>query len=135
MGQVAKKHETKDYVGLCVVCTKGVGRNELVYKEKRIFHPICFEQHGNDFPNVNAEQSQISARTKIELVNLRNLKVRTEGKNPSSSNPSRKKSTRRKTKRRTKRKTRRKPTRRRPSRRTKSRTKRRTQRKKTGRRR
>ena len=71
-----KVHETKDYVGLCVFCTMGVDRNEMAYKNNLLFHSICFEQQGKNFPAVNQELASKQASAKIELVQLKNLKNR-----------------------------------------------------------
>ncbi len=128
MGQESKKHETKDYVGHCVVCIKVVDRGEMVYKKNRLFHPSCFDKHGSDFPDANSDESIVNAQMNVDLAKLRNLKVRTIGEvNPS--NPSKTKSTSKAKRRRTKRKRtavrRRTTVRRRPKRRTKSKAKRR----------
>ncbi len=134
MGQESKKHETKDYVGHCVVCIKVVDRREMVYKKNRLFHPSCFDKHGSDFPDANSDESIVNAQMNVDLAKLRNLKVRTIGEvNPS--NPSKTKTTSKAKRRRTKRKRtavrrripvrRRTTVRRRPKRRTKSKAKRR----------
>jgi putative cell wall-binding protein len=87
--------EEKDFVTICVVCTKGVTRDELKFVNGRVFHPECYEKHGKDFLVVNQDLLHRSANAKIELVQLRNLKIRKDG-NP---NPRRKSKTR--TKKRT----------------------------------
>ena len=131
MSEEAKVHETKDYVGFCVFCTMGVAREEITYKNNLLFHPNCFEQQGKNFPPVNKDLATKQALAKIELVQLKNLKIRTTGsKSTPSSTPRpktkakkkkttrRKKPKRRKTRRKpTRRKTRRKPTRRKTKRR------------------
>lgn len=101
VAQEAKKHETKDYVGHCVVCIQVVDRREMVYEKNRLFHRSCFDKHGSDFPDINSDESIVNAQMNVDLAKLRNLKARTIGDiNPS--NPSK-----RKIKRRTKRKARR----------------------------
>ena len=32
----------KDYIGHCVVCSKKIERNKMIYKKCRIFHASCF---------------------------------------------------------------------------------------------
>jgi len=105
VAQESKKHETKDYVGHCVVCIEVVDRREMVYEKNRLFHRSCFDKHGSDFPDVNSDESIVNAQMNVDLAKLRNLKVRTiDEVNPS--NPSKTKTTRnakRKTKKKTKR--------------------------------
>ncbi|MFB3096960.1 MAG: hypothetical protein ACE1YX_04665 [Nitrosopumilaceae archaeon] len=123
MAQEAKKHETKDYVGHCVVCIEVVDRRLMVYDKNRLFHRSCFDKHGSDFPDVNSDESTVNAQMNVDLVKLRNLKARTIGEvNPS--NPSKTKTTS-KAKRRRIPVRRRTTVRRRPKRRTKSKAKRR----------
>ena len=103
MAQEAKKHETKDYVGHCVVCIEVVDRRLMVYDKNRLFHRSCFDKHGSDFPDVNSDESTVNAQMNVDLVKLRNLKARTIGEvNPS--NPSKTKTTSKAKRRRTKRK-------------------------------
>lgn len=107
----------KPFLTFCVVCKKGVTRNEMKYVNGRVFHPECFEQHGNEFTVINPDLVSKNASAKIEIVQLKNLKIRqTGGLRPS--NP-RAKSNRKKPKRKTKkkRKAKRRPSRRRTSRR------------------
>jgi len=106
-----KVHENKDYVGHCVVCRKVVERKLMTYKNNRLFHPSCFNQHGNEYhatTNLMVEQNS----DRIDLVQLKNLNVRISNQNitkkpssqkrKSSKKPKRKKSrTKRKPKRRT----------------------------------
>jgi len=103
----------KPFITFCVVCKKGVTRDEMKYVNGRVFHPECFEQHGNEFTVINPDLLSKNASAKIEIVQLKNLKIRqTGGLRPS--NP-RAKSNRKKPKRKTKkkRKAKRRPSRRR----------------------
>ncbi len=122
MTEEAKVHVTKDYIGFCVFCTMGVPRDEMTYKNNQLFHPNCFEQQGKNFPQVNKDLATKQALAKIELVQLKNLKIRTVGSESTPSATSRpktkaikKKTTRRKkpTGRKTRRKTKRRPVKRR----------------------
>lgn len=94
--------EEKDFVTICVSCGKGVTRDELKYVNGRVFHPECYEKDGKNFLVVNQDLLNRSARTKIELVQLKNLKMRTGGTSSSKKSKSRpkKRTARRKTKRR-----------------------------------
>ena len=115
VAQETKVHEKKDYIGLCSFCTMGVSRDEMAYENNRLFHSNCFEQQGKSFPTINQDLMKRSNAAKIELVRLRNLKIRnSEVASPSKprSSPKKKKS-KKKTKRKTKK---RKAGRRRPSR-------------------
>jgi len=70
-----KKHESKDYIGHCVVCLKEVDRKEMKYKDNFLFHPDCYAKDGNQFqiedPSINEQK-----RAKIDLVYLKNLQIR-----------------------------------------------------------
>ena len=112
-----KVHVTKDYVGFCVFCTMGVTRDEITYQNNLLFHPNCFQQQGKNFPAINKDLATKQALAKIELVQLKNLKIRTVGSEsaPRATSRPKTKSKKKKTTRRKKltgRKTRRKPTRR-----------------------
>lgn len=113
MTEKAKVHETKDYIGFCAFCTMGVPREELTYKNNLLFHPNCFEQQGKNFPAVNKDLALKQASAKIELVQLKNLKIRTRG-SASTSKPTPRRKTKAKKKKTTRRK---KQTKRRPARR------------------
>jgi len=101
----------KDYIGHCVVCVKKVERNKMVYKNDHLFHSNCFKQHGNEY-EAATDLLRDERRAKMDLVYLKNLKLRMSnqgtGKNPGSAPKKRsvkKKSSKRKpAKRRTKRK-------------------------------
>ena len=122
MTEEAKVHVTKDYIGFCVFCTMGVTRDEITYRNNLLFHPNCFEQQGKNFPAVNKDLATKQALAKIELVQLKNLKIRTVGSEstPRTTSRPKTKAIKKKTTRRKKptgRKTRRKPTRRKTKRR------------------
>lgn len=117
MDSFIRETPEKPFITFCVSCKKGVTRNEMKYVNGRVFHPECFEQHGNEFTVINPDLVSKNASAKIEIVQLKNLKIRqTGGLRPS--NP-RAKSNRKKPKRKTKkkRKAKRRPSRRRTSRR------------------
>jgi len=75
----------KDYVGLCTFCMIGVPREEMAYKNSQLFHSICFEQQGKNFPAPNQEILKESSNAKVQLVILKNLKFRTGGDSSTSS--------------------------------------------------
>ena len=105
ISQDTKVHENKDYVGHCVACRKVVERKLMTYKNNRLFHPSCFDQHGNEYQaTTNLMVKQNSDR--IDLVQLKNLNVRISNQNitKKSSSQKRKSTTKRKTKRRSARK-------------------------------
>ncbi len=107
----------KPFLTFCVVCKKGVTRAEMKYVNGRVFHPACFEQHGNEFTVINPDILSKNASTKVEIVQLKNLKIRQTG--GSRFNNPRPKSNRKKPKRKTKkkRKAKRRPSRKRTLRR------------------
>jgi len=101
----------KDYIGHCVVCVKKVERNKMVYKNNHLFHSNCFQQHGSKY-EATTDLMREERRAKMDLVYLKNLKLRMSNqsirKNPGSAPKKKsvkKKSSKRKpAKRRTKRK-------------------------------
>jgi len=68
----------KDYIGHCVVCSKKIERNKMIYKKSRIFHASCFEQHGNDYQATTNLMNE-ERRARVDLAYLKNLKVRSDG--------------------------------------------------------
>ncbi len=101
MSQEFKKLEKKEYIGFCAFCTMGVERVEMVYKNNLLFHSNCFDQQGKNFPAVDQEILLQTSNAKVQLVLLKNLKVRTMGSsNPESAKPKTK--TRKKSKGKTK---------------------------------
>ena len=132
LAEETKVHVTKDYIGFCVFCTMGVTRDEITYRNNLLFHPNCFQQQGKNFPAVNKDLATKQALAKIELVQLKNLKIRTVGPEsiPSATSRPKIKAIKMKTTRRKKptgRKTRRK-TKRRPAKRIKATKRRKTKR-------
>lgn len=63
---------------MCAVCKQGVPRASMVYQKGKVFHTQCFADHGSSFPAPNHELNHLSARTRVELVQLKNLKARDE---------------------------------------------------------
>ena len=105
-----KVHENKDYVGHCVVCRKVVERKLMTYKNNRLFHPSCFDQHGNEYQaTTNLMVKQNSDR--IDLVQLKNLNVRISNQNITKRSSSQKRKSSKKPKK-MKTRTKRKPKRR-----------------------
>ncbi|CAE6501960.1 MAG: hypothetical protein QXE84_06845 [Candidatus Nitrosotenuis sp.] len=68
----------EDFVDMCAVCKQGVPRASMVYQKGKVFHTQCFADHGSSFPAPNHELNHLSARTRVELVQLKNLKARDE---------------------------------------------------------
>lgn len=114
MTEKIKDLEKKDYIGFCEFCNMGVSRDEMTYKNNRLFHRNCFEQQGSKFPSVNQELVNQNSNAKVELILLKNLKARMTGstnKNTSKARPKTKKKSKRtvkkrRPKKRTKRRTR-----------------------------
>ena len=76
---------TKPFVSFCVFCNKGVTKDAMTYQKGKVFHKDCYDKHGNSFPAVNHELLSQSSNAKVQLVQLKNLKVRTRGtSNPDS---------------------------------------------------
>ena len=84
---------TKPFVSFCVFCNKGVIKDAMTYQKGKVFHKDCYDKHGNSFPAVNHDLLSQSSNAKVQLVQLKNLQVRTMG----TSNPD---SIKRKTKKR-----------------------------------
>lgn len=74
------------FVTFCAFCTKGVIKEDMVYEKGLVFHKECFNQHGNDFPVVNHDLLSQNTNAKIQLIELKNLKVRMMG-STNSENP------------------------------------------------
>jgi PAB1-binding protein PBP1 len=91
------------FVSFCVACNKGVIKEEMVYEKGKVFHKDCFTKHGSNFPPVNQELLSVNTNAKVQLVQLKNLKVRMSGgSNQGSTKPKTKtkKISKRKTKKR-----------------------------------
>ena len=84
------------FIDMCAVCKQGVTKTMMIYKNGRVFHQRCFETKGNMFPPINQEIAQLSARTRIELVEMKNLKVRSDAGLLRKTKPSKKKVSRKK---------------------------------------
>ena len=90
----------KPFVTFCVVCNKGVISEDMMYEKGSVFHKDCYDKYGKNFPAINQDLLSQSTNAKVELVQLKNLKVRMTGTNPSSSisRPKTTKKSKRKTK-------------------------------------
>lgn len=66
------------FIDMCAVCKQGVTKTLMVYRNGRVFHERCFETKGSMFPPINQEIAQLTARARIDLVQMKNLKVRTD---------------------------------------------------------
>ncbi|MEM4378440.1 MAG: hypothetical protein QXX85_05595 [Candidatus Nitrosotenuis sp.] len=68
----------EEFVDMCAVCKQGVPKSDMVYQKGKVFHSQCFTDHGSSFTAPDSEIAQLSARTRIELVQLKNMKARAE---------------------------------------------------------
>ncbi len=73
----------KPFVSFCVFCNKGVVKDAMTYQKGKVFHIDCYDKHGSSYPTVNQDLLVQSTNAKVELVQLKNLQVRTMG----NSNP------------------------------------------------
>lgn len=91
----------EDFVDMCAFCKQGVPRTNMAYQKGRVFHSQCYTDHGNDFTAPDPELAQLSARTRVELVQLKNMKIRseTQKQNPA---PAKKKKAKKKSRKRPK---------------------------------
>jgi hypothetical protein len=48
------------------------------FQKGKVFHVQCFTEHGSTFPTPDSELAYLNAKTRIELVQMKNLKARTE---------------------------------------------------------
>ena len=85
MGSFVSEVPAKPFVTFCVACNKGVIREEMMYEKGKVFHKDCYDKYGKNFPAINQDLLSQSTNAKVELVQLKNLKVRMTGANPSSS--------------------------------------------------
>ena len=69
---------TANFIDMCAVCKQGVPKETMTYQKGRVFHIQCFESRGSAFPVIDSELAQMSARTRIELVQMKNLKARSD---------------------------------------------------------
>lgn len=72
----------KDFIDMCVVCKQGVSREDMDYQKGKVFHAQCFTEHGNTVSTIDPELAHLSARTRIELVQLKNLKMKNDLEEP-----------------------------------------------------
>lgn len=108
----------KPFVSFCVFCNRGVINDEMIYQKGKVFHKDCYDKHGNSYPQVDQDLLSESANAKVQLIQLKNLKIRMSGGSSSNKPKTKKKIKRRPKKRVTKRKkpsTKRKKTRRKSS--------------------
>ncbi|HXG73818.1 MAG TPA: hypothetical protein VNK44_03230 [Candidatus Nitrosotenuis sp.] len=68
----------EEFIDMCAVCKQGVPKSDMVYQKGKVFHSQCFTDHGSSFTAPDSEIAQLSARTRIELVQLKNMKARAE---------------------------------------------------------
>lgn len=76
--------EDKNFVDMCPVCKQGVSKIDMDFQKGKVFHAQCFKEHGGSFPTPNSELAYLSAKTRIELVQTKNLMVRTGLEEPAS---------------------------------------------------
>ncbi len=69
--------EDKNFVDMCPVCKQGVSKADMDFQKGKVFHVQCFKEHGSSFPTPNSELAYLSAKTRIELVQTKNLMART----------------------------------------------------------
>ena len=82
---------TANFIDMCAVCKQGVPKKTMTYQKGRVFHIQCFESQGSAFPVIDSELAQMSARTRIELVQMKNLKVRSDAEEITKKSASKKK--------------------------------------------
>jgi hypothetical protein len=127
MGSFVSEVPTHPFVSFCVVCNKGVTHEEMVYQKGKVFHKDCYDKHGSSFPQVNHQLLSENSNDIVQLVQLRNLKIRMMGTTNHNSVKS-------KTKKKSKRKTKKRSTKGRVTKRKRTATKRKKTTKKTSRR-
>lgn len=69
----------EDYITLCTACSKGLTRENLKYENGLAFHPECFEQNGSKFLPIDPDLTNKTSQLKIQLIQLKNLKIRNNG--------------------------------------------------------
>ena len=90
----------EDYITLCTSCSEGLTRENLKYENGLAFHPECFEQNGSKFLSIDPDLTRKTSSLKIQIIQLKNLKIRNDGSSDKS--PSLKKKSTRNTKEKTK---------------------------------
>lgn len=88
------------FVSFCVFCNKGVTQQNMTYQKGKVFHKDCYDKHGSSYPELNHEQITQNNDDKVQLVQLRNLKIRMSGTSNSNSKSKTKKKSKSKTKKR-----------------------------------
>jgi hypothetical protein len=81
MGGFVNEAPPTPFVSYCVVCKVFLTLDEMLYEKGHVFHKDCFESHGKDFPDVNHALNSINSNAKVQLVQLKNLKIRKLGGN------------------------------------------------------
>jgi len=76
MGSFVSEAPPTPFVSYCVACNVFLTQDEMVYEKGHVFHKDCFEKHGMDFPDVNHELNSLNSNAKVQLVQLKNLKLR-----------------------------------------------------------
>lgn len=63
---------------MCAFCKQGVLKTDMDYQKGKVFHSKCFTEHGGSFATPNSELASLSARTRVEIVQLKNMQARSE---------------------------------------------------------
>ena len=100
MGGFVSEVPTNPFVSFCVFCNKGVIQQEMTYQKGKVFHKDCYDKHGSSFPQINHELLSQNTNDKVQLVQLRNLKIRMMNSKSKSKKPKTKKKSKSKTKKR-----------------------------------
>lgn len=66
------------FVDMCAFCKQGVLKTDMDYQKGKVFHSKCFTEHGSSFATPNSELASLSARTRIEIVQLKNMQARSD---------------------------------------------------------
>ena len=66
----------EQFIDMCAFCKQGVSKTNMSYQKGKVFHPECYVEHGVDFAAPDSDLAQLSARTRVELVQLKNMQVR-----------------------------------------------------------
>jgi len=99
MGSFVGDVPVHPFVSFCVACNKGVTQEDMTYQKGKLFHKDCYDKHGSNYPPVNQELLSQNTNDKVQLVLLKNLKIRMMGaSNPNSIKAKTKKRSKRKTK-------------------------------------
>jgi len=75
----------EDYITLCTSCSEGLTRENLKYENGLAFHPECFEQNGSKFLPIDPDLTRKTSSLKIQIIQLKNLKIRNDGSSDKSS--------------------------------------------------